>query len=164
MVGHGILGTIENLLLEYHKADRDFYIKLDDILDQLEFHCNGSSYREEKNVLNRLTKLFENQNENTERFTMHYLSFSMMWFIDEYFESQLKYHGMYAIAATEAIAQPEKYNYHESGFFNSATPEQTLSHDYYHNILSCKNIWENLSRDFKRELFDICFMPPFKTK
>lgn len=168
MVAFGILKKFEAILYAYHEKDSEGFIKTVNLLDQLELHtCRGKYTIDEiidlknQDIINRLDRFFEFQNENSEVFSLEYLSMSFILFLDGYFTSQIEFHGQHCIAAAEVIADPSIYPDAARGLFNSATPEQILSKGYYFNLLKCKYRWENLTCDFRRELYQACYTGPF---
>ncbi|MBS1585287.1 MAG: hypothetical protein JSS82_07025 [Bacteroidetes bacterium] len=169
MVGYGILKKFEAILHAYHEKDADGFIKTVNLLNELELHTCAGKYtideiidKKNQDIINRLDRFFEFQNENAEVFSLEYLSMSFIHFLDGYFNSQIELHGQHCIAATEVLADPTIYPASSQGLFNSATPEQILSKEYYFNLLKCRCRWESLTSDLRRELYQACYPGPFE--
>jgi hypothetical protein len=157
--------ALEEALNQYRLQEADLPIRFYNLMDQLEGLFLEFSY--EENPLERLRLFFDNFFEKMYKIDcsspwFDYWEFSLIQFIDMYFQKQIEHHGIQIITAKKILADPEMRE-NPAYWFNSASPDQIDTPQYYQNLLACRTLWRKVSAEARQKAEVMCFPMPLIT-
>lgn len=159
----GLYIGLHRTLVEYGDTDTERYIKLANLLDELEFAFE-IKLRPDDALDARMDSIFKHLLLIRILMQDQSVVFGVLSYIEEYFRRSVERIDLHIKAVRETLASPDLHEYeHLPQFgcgFNSATIEQMLSPDYGEKLRQCWADWVRISFSYKGKVVHYCFPDP----
>jgi hypothetical protein len=157
--------ALEKALKQYRLQEAGLTIQFNNIMDQLEGYFGEFYTKEDQSKRARVffnnfyKKMFK---VDTTSYWFSFWEYSLIQFIDLYFQKQIEHHGIQIITAKKILAEPEMRE-NPAYWFNSASPDQIDTPEYYQNLLVCRSLWQKVSTEARQKAERMCFPMPLIT-